>query len=233
MLAGNEIRDEFLSQHLREPLLARRLASRQGRIEEHPRAAAQAEGHIGTGQRQPLEQARDVSGFGRGAAHELAPRGDVEEKVAHLDRGPGRVRRGAHRAHRARIDGDLGGALRIQGMGDEAKVGYRADRGQRLATKAEGADGGEIIQGGDLARRMPADRDRQLLLGNAAAIVAHAQQLDAAALDVDLDAVRTGVEAVLDELLDDRSRPLDHLAGGDLIDERAREDADGHEGASL
>ena len=51
------------------------------------------------------------------------------------------------------------------------------------------------------------------------AVVAHAHQADAAALDVDLDALRAGVEAVFDQFLDDRGRPLDHLAGGDLVDE--------------
>ncbi len=28
---------------------------------------------------------------------------------------------------------------------------------------------------------------------------------------------RAGIDRVLDELLDDRGRPLDHLAGGDLV----------------
>src|SRR5690606_26381560 len=46
-----------------------------------------------------------------------------------------------------------------------------------------------------------------------------ADQARAALLDVDVDAQRTGVEAVLDQFLDHRSRTLDHLAGGDLVDE--------------
>ena len=50
------------------------------------------------------------------------------------------------------------------------------------------------------------------------------------ALDIHLDVARAGIEAVLDQLLDRRGRALDHLAGGDLIDELARENADGHTG---
>ena len=38
---------------------------------------------------------------------------------------------------------------------------------------------------------------------------------------------RAGVERVLDEFLDDRRRPLDHLAGGDAVDQDGIEAADG------
>ena len=37
-----------------------------------------------------------------------------------------------------------------------------------------------------------------------------------------------GVERVLDQLLDRRRRPLDHLAGGDAVDEQRIEAADWH-----
>ena len=40
--------------------------------------------------------------------------------------------------------------------------------------------------------------------------------------------VRAGVERVLDQLLDDRGRPLDDLAGGDLIGKVEREAVDRH-----
>ncbi len=40
--------------------------------------------------------------------------------------------------------------------------------------------------------------------------------------------LRAGVEGVLDQLLDDRGGALDHLAGGDLVDEFAGKDTDGH-----
>ena len=67
--------------------------------------------------------------------------------------------------------------------------------------------------------------------GDAAAVIAHAHQADAAALDVDLDAPRARIEAVFDEFLDHGGRPLDHLAGGDLIDEIAGKNTDSHAGA--
>ena len=49
---------------------------------------------------------------------------------------------------------------------------------------------------------------------------------DPAPLDLHVDAGRPRVERVLDELLDDRRRPLDHLARGDLVDQDVREDRD-------
>ncbi len=65
---------------------------------------------------------------------------------------------------------------------------------------------------------------------NAAAVVAHPDALPAAILDIDLDAARTGIDAVLQQLLDDGGRPLDDLAGGDLVDQAGWQDLDGHYG---
>ncbi len=46
--------------------------------------------------------------------------------------------------------------------------------------------------------------------------------------DFDVDARRAGVQRVLDQLLDDRSRPLDYLTGGDSAGNLWRENADRH-----
>ena len=53
---------------------------------------------------------------------------------------------------------------------------------------------------------------------HAAPVVDDADQPPAAGLDRDLDRLRAGVERVLDELLDRRRRPLDHLARGDAVE---------------
>ena len=47
-----------------------------------------------------------------------------------------------------------------------------------------------------------------------------------ARFDGDVDAPRAGVERVLDQLLHRRSRPLDHFAGGDAVDQQRIEAAD-------
>src|SRR6202043_2886361 len=109
----------------------------------------------------------------------------------------------------------------------------RADRGQLLTPEAERGDRLQIIETGDLAGRMPRQRHRQLAGRDTAAVVAHPYQSDAAPLDVDLDTRGSSVQRVLGELLDDRGRPFDHLAGGDLVDEFAGKNTDGHADRSL
>src|SRR5207253_7030304 len=86
----------------------------------------------------------------------------------------------------------------------------------------------EILERTDLARRVPREGHREFIGGDTAAVVAHPNEAGATALHVDLDAPRAGIQTVLDELLDDGGGPLDHLAGGDLIDELAGKNADGH-----
>jgi hypothetical protein len=75
---------------------------------------------------------------------------------------------------------------------------------------------------------MPGYRDWQLISRDATSIVTHPYQTNATALDIDLDATRASIQAVLDELLDDGRRPLDDLACGDLVNELAGEDTDWH-----
>ncbi len=73
-----------------------------------------------------------------------------------------------------------------------------------------------------------AKREHQLVAVDAAAVVAHAAQAHAAFFDFDLDATRTGIDAVLDQLLQHGCGSLDDLARGDLMDELFGQDADRH-----
>ena len=66
---------------------------------------------------------------------------------------------------------------------------------------------------------MGRDRQRQIVGLDAGTIVAHADQARTAILDIDFNAPRPGVKAVLDEFLDHRCGALDDLASGDLVDE--------------
>ncbi|KAK2990131.1 hypothetical protein RJ640_014800 [Escallonia rubra] len=56
---------------------------------------------------------------------------------------------------------------------------------------------------------------------NLAAVAGELDELEATVLDGDMDGGVTGVEAVLDELLDGGDRPLEYLAEGDLYDNPA------------
>jgi hypothetical protein len=96
------------------------------------------------------------------------------------------------------------------------------------AAEAERSDALEIVDGRDLAGRVPRQRQPQLVALDSAAIVANPAQPHAALFDLDLDAARAGVDAVLDQLLEHGRRTLDDLAGRDLVDELFGQDADRH-----
>jgi hypothetical protein len=65
-------------------------------------------------------------------------------------------------------------------------------------------------------------------LGHAAAVVGDADAPPAAAIGEDVDAAGAGVDGVLDQFLHHARRTLDHLAGGDAVDDLFGELTDGH-----
>ena len=90
--------------------------------------------------------------------------------------------------------------------------------GSASPRKPERADVGEIVVR-QLGGAVPLDRELQLLGRHADAVVDHRQEGAAAFLQGHGDAVRAGIDRVLDQLLHGAGRPLDHLAGGDLVDQ--------------
>ena len=58
------------------------------------------------------------------------------------------------------------------------------------------------------------------------AVVGDADALDAARREIDVDLRRAGVERVLQQFLQRRRRPLDDLAGGDLVDQQVGQRVD-------
>lgn len=73
---------------------------------------------------------------------------------------------------------------------------------------------------------MTGQGQRQIVGRNTAAIVAHLQQLDAALLHFHVNASGTGVQAVFQQFLGDRGRPLDNLASGNLVGQPRAEQLD-------
>ena len=199
-----------------------------------PSVGAQAKVHRWKRQRQPQDRLRHVRRLGRLAAHELEPRRHVGEKIAHLDP---RAHRPAHLAPlpgQAALDHQLVRAVavgRLAGAGGQRQLGDRCDRGQRLAAKSHRRQREQIVDRRQLRGGVALEREVRLLRRHPGAVVADGDEPETAALDLDLDASRAGVERVLHQLLDHRRRPLDHLAGGDLIGQLRRQHADarGHE----
>ncbi len=77
----------------------------------------------------------------------------------------------------------------------------------------------QVVGGFDFAGGVGGHRKRQVVGGDAAAIVADADEFGPAFLQRDLDPARPGVDGVLDEFLHDAGRSFDDLTGGDLVDE--------------
>ena len=161
------------------------------------------------------------------ALQELAPRRGVEIEVLHRHRGAGDTR--------GRFDGERFAAFaaqRIAVLGilhaaRKRQAGDCGDRGERLAAKAHGRDRLQVLEAADLAGGVARERERQLVARDAGAVVFHLDAAHAALVERHGDAGCPGVEAVLEQLLEHRGRPLDHFAGRDLRDEELRQHADG------
>ena len=121
---------------------------------------------------------------------------------------------------------DLPGAFTATGRQDEPGNGRYA--GQRLAAETQRHDGLEVIEACDLAGRVPGQCQRHFVTRDSGTVIADTDQLLTARHEIDLDRPRAGIQAVFDELLDDRRRSLNDLAGRDLVDEVSGKLANGH-----
>lgn len=195
-----------------------------------PAVVADPQLHLRARQRQRAQPLLDVAQLGALGAQEAPACRGVEEQVAHLDAGARRVRVRRGVADPAAVDLQPPGVLAAGQAGGDGETAHRGDRRQGLAAEAQGADRLEVVEAGDLAGRMPRHRQRQFIRRYTAAVVADADQADAALLQVDVDARGPGVERVLDQLLDHRGRAFDHFAGGDLVDQGVGQRADRHGG---
>ena len=162
-----------------------------------------------------------VGGGGAGRAfravglQEFAPRGRVEKQVAHDHRRALGAAGLVHVLNVARVERHVRAGCRAALPRRERDVRHGADRGQRLAAKAQRADGGQILRRAQFARRVAQEGRRQLARRDAAAVVADAKIGHAAVFHLYRHALRAGVDGVIQQLLDNARRALEHLAQGD------------------
>jgi len=88
---------------------------------------------------------------------------------------------------------------------------------ERLTTKAERRNAFEIFHFCDLAGRVATQCKCQVVSMDARAIISHPDQLRAASLDVDLDPITIGIDAVFEKFLDDGSRSLNDFSRRYLV----------------
>ena len=126
-------------------------------------------------------------------------------------------------ARRAAVDRTSAPDVPSRGPRPQREVRHRRDRRQRFAAETQRRDPPQVVRRADLARRVPFDRQR----ASSASIPSPSSSTRIRRLPPmlhrDDDAARAGVDGVLDQFLDDRCRPLDHFAGGDLVGQVRRQ----------
>ncbi len=177
-------------------------------------------------QRQRTQPFFDMAQLGTLGAQELAPRRYVVEQLAHFYRGARRMRARGHFADLAAFDLQRRTVFVMCATRGQGETADRGDRRQRFTPEAERGHRFEVVQIGDLAGGMARYRQRQLFRCDATAVVADADQAYTALFKIDINAAGTGVDRVLDQLLDHRRGTFDHFAGGDLVDEDLRQRPD-------
>jgi len=221
---GNRIGAEIRTQHIAQP---RQFVIRRSPSDRRAFLAGEGEGDIRPAHGQTPHHFAHRFSFAAVGLEELQPGRRGIKQIAHLDAGALPERRRLDVGFLAGIDGDGPGMrLGLVARGD-GQPRHRADRGQSFAAKAERIDRQQVITS-KLAGGVAVDAERQIGARHALAVVGDADQPAATAIGQHVDAMRAGVERVLDQFLDHARRPLDHLAGGDTVDHGLGQLADGH-----
>ena len=148
---------------------------------------------------------------------ELQTRRCCKEKIRDLD---GRSRIPGSRADRAdaaRLDRDHEATVVRPLARDDPQSRHGTDRRQCFSPEAQRSNFREIVVG-QFGRRVAFDREGEIGGVHAGAVVRNRNRTPATAVDVDLDARGTCINGILDQFLDDRGWPLDHLTGGNAVD---------------
>ncbi len=120
------------------------------------------------------------------------------------------------------VTGDGRAAGLVAGTGLQSHLGDAADGGQHLAAEAQGVDAEDVLGRVQLAGGVAGEGQRQVVGVDATAVVDDLDEAAAALPDLHVDTCAAGIDGVLQEFLDDAGGPLDHLPGGDLVDEHGR-----------
>ena len=196
-----------------------------GDMEEFPVVVAELEGLVGMGEGIVGDEGGDVGEFGLIGAEELLAGGDVEEEIANGDDGAigkaGFV--AANHLAAVNFNDTAGGFFRRVGL--EREAGDAGDGGQRFAAETERGDGEEVFDARQFRGGVALEGEHGVIAQHAAAVIGDTEQAAAAGLGFDGDGGGTGVERIFEEFLDDGGGPLDDFAGGNLIRNGVREDA--------
>ena len=150
--------------------------------------------------------------LGPPAGQEGAARRLPGEQVDHFDRRADRSRRRARTnlPSLLKLDQRRCG-LRLNPRCQRQPPGRRRNRRQRFAAKAVTLEPRQVIHLRQLRGGMPAKGQRDLLCGDAPAVVVDRDQLASRPRQLDGDPSRAGIDRILQQFLEHRRRTLDHL----------------------
>ena len=199
-----------------------------GQLPDQSAVSLKGKGYFRVSQRGQRQVVLDMGGLGLLGAQEFPARRQIEEELAHLHRGARGAACRLDLQDLPAIDDDLRAFGRLavalaRGEGEAADAG---DAGQGLAAKAHGRYGREVFGAPDLAGGMPLQAEQRVIAAHAEAVIHHAHEAASARLNLHRYARSLGIQRVLDQLLHDAGRPLDHFAGGDLVGHLLGQQAD-------
>jgi hypothetical protein len=221
--------EKFATEQRSRPLTERLHAQ----VRRDAAVVLQGEGDVRARERDAPEGFLAVAELGLLGAQEFLARRRIEIEVFDQHRRPGRARRGGRRACVAAFGADAGCVPGFFLPAGDREARHGRDRGERLAAKAHAGHALQVFQRLDLARGVARERERQLVPVEARAVVVHLHALRAALVERHLDLGGARVERILEQLLQHRGGPLDHLACGDLADQQLGQDANGGHARSI
>ena len=193
------------------PVLARRDA------QHAPPVMVEAEGDVRARHGEALHDIEAGGIFAADRTEELAACRHLREQIRDAHPRARRQRGGPLPRQPAIVDGPRPAILPARAAFDR-HMGDARDRWQRLAAKAQGGDLVDLVAV-QLGGGMAFERERDFVRGHAAAVVGHLDPVDPAAGKAHRDTRRTGVDRVLDQLLQRTGRSFHHFTGRDSIDQ--------------
>ena len=173
---------------------------------------------------------------GRGLApvrlQKLQPGGGIVKQPPHDHGGALRAAPGPHVLNIPGGEGDPGSLPVPPAAGDQFDFRHGGDGRQGLAPEAHGADGLQSPLVTELGGGVPQKGHPGVLRRHAAAVIGDADAGGASILDGHGDVFGSGIQGVFHQLLDDGSRALHHLAGGDHVSHMGGEYIDNRHGLS-
>ena len=140
------------------------------------------------------------------------------EQVPYLDPGPRRVRRRLGISDLPALHAQGPGRLGLAGAARERQTADSPDRWESLAAKTQGQYVQQIVRC-QLGGRVSFDGELEFIRRHADAVVDNHDPGPPPACHRHIDTVGACVDCILDQFLDGRAWPLDHLAGSDPADE--------------